>query len=301
MDEEGSPPSAPGPRRFPPFSPEERLPDEIDQLLALRQTWAKTNVATSRRNWEEVTRPLGRARRRGWTRRLDANVVALAILSVIGCALLVFVFMSGGGDQIPRGPYFAFVAPRSSQSPQISVIQPTTTQAIQATATAHTRPTNTPIPRPTATPSPTSQPTPTWTPQPTATPTPRPTATPTPQPTATPTPQPTATPVPHPPQRQHQRQSPQLERQSESGRRDAVQWIAVPSSAHHHELPAEARSSGASTPTRLPAGVQALPASGSLDGGQSQQMSLSGDTADTSFTVDFSSNGGNLSVTVNCG
>ena len=45
MDEEGSPPSAPGPRRFPPFSPEERLPDEIDQLLALRQTWAKTNVA----------------------------------------------------------------------------------------------------------------------------------------------------------------------------------------------------------------------------------------------------------------
>ena len=50
-----------------------------------------------------------------------------------------------------------------------------------------------------------------------------------------------------------------------------------------------------------PAGVQALPASGSLDGGQSQQISLSGDTADTSFTVDFSSNGGNLSVTVNCG
>ena len=26
---------------------------------------------------------------------------------MIGCALLVFVFMSGGGDQIPRGPYFA--------------------------------------------------------------------------------------------------------------------------------------------------------------------------------------------------
>ena len=133
MDEEGSPPSTPGPRRFPPFSPEERLPDEIDQLLALRQTWAKTNVPTSRRNWEEVTRPLGRARRRGWTRRLDANIVALAILSVIGCALLVFVFMNGGGDQIPRGPYFAFVAPHSSQSPHISVIQPTTTQAIQAT------------------------------------------------------------------------------------------------------------------------------------------------------------------------
>jgi hypothetical protein len=47
--------------------------------------------------------------------------------------------------------------------------------------------------------------------------------------------------------------------------------------------------------------VQAVPASGSLDGGQSQQVSLSGDTADASFTVDFSSNGGNLSVTVNCG
>jgi hypothetical protein len=51
----------------------------------------------------------------------------------------------------------------------------------------------------------------------------------------------------------------------------------------------------------LPAGVQALPASGSLDAGQSQQVSLSGDTAITSFTVDFSSNDGNLSVTVNCG
>jgi hypothetical protein len=51
----------------------------------------------------------------------------------------------------------------------------------------------------------------------------------------------------------------------------------------------------------LPAGVQAVPASGSLDAGQSQQVSLSGDTADASFTVDFSSNAGNLRVTVNCG
>jgi hypothetical protein len=47
--------------------------------------------------------------------------------------------------------------------------------------------------------------------------------------------------------------------------------------------------------------VLALPASGSLDAGQSQQVSLSGDTANASFTVDFSSNGGNLTVTVNCG
>jgi hypothetical protein len=47
--------------------------------------------------------------------------------------------------------------------------------------------------------------------------------------------------------------------------------------------------------------VLAIPASGSLGAGQSQQVSLSGDTADVSFTVDFSSNGGDLSVTVNCG
>jgi len=297
MDEEGSPPNAPGPRRFPPFSPEERLPDEIDQLLALRQTWAKTNVATSRRNWEEVTRPLGRARRRGWTRRLDANIVALAILSVIGGALLVFVFMSGGGDQIPRGPYFAFVAPRSSQSPQISVIQPTRTPAIQATATTHTRPTNTPIPRPTATPLPTSRPTPTWTPQPTATPTPRPTATPTPQPTATPTPRPTATPVPPTP-------TPTPVPQLNVSPNPVAE---TPCSGSLFPVPLTIMNSGGGTLTwsinasTLPAGVQALPASGSLDGGQSQQISLSGDTADTSFTVDFSSNGGNLSVTVNCG
>jgi hypothetical protein len=51
----------------------------------------------------------------------------------------------------------------------------------------------------------------------------------------------------------------------------------------------------------LPAGVQAVPASGSLDADQSQMVSLSGDTADASFTVDFSSNGGDVSVTVNCG
>jgi hypothetical protein len=51
----------------------------------------------------------------------------------------------------------------------------------------------------------------------------------------------------------------------------------------------------------LPAGVQAVPASGSLDAGQSQMVNLSGDTADTSFTVEFSSNGGSLIITVNCG
>jgi hypothetical protein len=50
----------------------------------------------------------------------------------------------------------------------------------------------------------------------------------------------------------------------------------------------------------LPAGVLALPASGSLDGGQSQQVNLSGDTADASFTVEFSSNGGDVVVTVIC-
>jgi hypothetical protein len=47
--------------------------------------------------------------------------------------------------------------------------------------------------------------------------------------------------------------------------------------------------------------VQAVPASGSLDAGQSQMVNLSGDTADTSFTVEFSSNGGSLIITVNCG
>jgi hypothetical protein len=51
----------------------------------------------------------------------------------------------------------------------------------------------------------------------------------------------------------------------------------------------------------LPAGVQALPASGSLDAGQSQQVGLSGDTSNASFTVEFTSNGGDLSVTINCG
>jgi hypothetical protein len=295
MDEEGSPPSAPGQGQYSPARPEERLPDEIDQLLALRQTWAKTKVPTSRRNWEEVTRPLGRARRRGWTRRLDANVVALAILSVIGSALLVFVFMSGGGDQIPRGPYFAFVVTPSSQPAQILVIQPTTTPTPRATA--HAGPTNTPIPRPTATPSPTAQPTPTWTPLPTATATPRPTATPTPQPTATPTPWPTATPTPPTP-------TPTPAPQLNVSPNPATE---TPCSGSPFPVPLTVTNTGGGTlvwnlnTSALPAGVQALPASGSLDGGQSQQVSLSGETADASFTVEFSSNGGNVSVTVTCG
>jgi hypothetical protein len=295
MDEEGSPPSAPGSWQRLPARPEERLPDEIDQLLALRQTWAKANVPAVRRSWEEITRPLGRARRRGWTRRLDANVVALAILSVIGCALLVFVLMSGGGDQIPRGPYFAFVAPRSSQSPQISVIQPTTTQAIQATATVHTRPTNTPVPRPTATPSPTAQPTPTWTPLPTATL--RPTATPTPQPTATPTPQPTATPLPPTP-------TPTPVSQLNVSPNPVAE---TPCSGSPFPVPLTITNTGGGTLVwnvdtgALPAGVLAVPASGSLDAGQSQQVTLNGATSSASFIVEFTSNGGDVSVSITCG
>src|SRR4029079_2069884 len=120
------------------------------------------------------------------TRRPDINVAALTILSVIGCALLAFVLMSGGGgEQIPRGPYFALAVTPSSQPTPGAVILSTATP----TAGPHTQPTKPPAPRPTATltPSPT--------PKQTATPTPRPTATPTPQPTATPIPQPTATPI----------------------------------------------------------------------------------------------------------
>jgi hypothetical protein len=49
----------------------------------------------------------------------------------------------------------------------------------------------------------------------------------------------------------------------------------------------------------LPAGVQAAPASGSLDAEQSQLVTLNGDTANTSFTVAISSNGRNVNVTIN--
>jgi hypothetical protein len=44
-----------------------------------------------------------------------------------------------------------------------------------------------------------------------------------------------------------------------------------------------------------------MSASGSLDAGQSQQVTLNGGTANTSFTVDFTSNGGDVSVMVTCG
>jgi len=298
MDEEGLPPSAPGSGQRLPALPEERLPDEIDELLALRQSWAKANVPAVRHSWEEVTRPLGQARRPGWTRRLDANVVALAVLSVIGCALLVFVLMNGGGDRIPRGPYFAIVVTPSSQPPtQIAVVQPTTTPAPRATATAHARPKNTPIPRPTATPSPTTLPTATATPRPTATPIPQPTSTPTPQPTATPTPQPTATPSPPTPT-----PTPGLQLNVSPN-----PIVETPCSGSPFPVSLTVMNTGGVTQgwsintSALPAGVQALPASGSLDGGQSQQVNLTGDTADASFTVEFSSNGGDVVVTVICG
>jgi hypothetical protein len=295
MDEEGSPLSAPGSGQRLSARPEERLPDEIDQLLALRQSWAKANVPAGRHSWEEVTRPLGQARRRGWTRRLDANVVALAVLSVVGCALLVFVLMSGGGDRIPRGPYFAFVVTPSLQPTPVVVILSTTTP----TVAAHPQPTKPPAPRPTPTetPRPTPQPTPTWTPLPTATATPRPTATPTPQPTATPTPRPTATPAPPTPT---PTPAPQLNISPNP-------VAETPCSGAPFPVPLTITNAGGGSliwnvdASALPAGVQALPASGSLDAGQSQQVSLSGDTANASFTVDFLSSGGNVSVTVNCG
>jgi hypothetical protein len=297
MDEEGSQPNTPGPRRFPPARPEERLPDEIDQLLALRQTWANANVPASRRSWEEVTRPLGRSRR-GWARRPDINVAALAILSVIGCALLAFVLMNGGGDQIPRGPYFALAVTPSSQPTPVTVILSTATP----TAGAHIQPTKPPAPRPTPTkiPTPTPQPTPTWTPLPTATPTPRPPATPTPQPTATPTPQPTATPTPQPTPTPTQPPAPQL----------AVSPNPVteaPCSGSPFPVALTVTNTGGGTlswsinTNALPAGVLAVPASGSLAAGQSQQITLNGSTANASFTVDFTSNGGNVNVTVTCG
>lgn len=296
MDEEGSPPSAPGPGRLLPAQPEDRLPDEIDQLLALRQTWARANVPTSRRSWEEVTRPLGRARRRGWMRRPDINVAALTTLSVVGCALLAFVLMSGGGgDQIPRGPFFALVVTPSSQPTPVAVILSTATP----TAGAHPQPTKPPAPRPTptATPSPTAQPTPTWTPQPTATPTPRPTATPTPQPTATPTPQPTATPLPPTPT---PTPAPQLNVSPNP-------VTEAPCSGSPFPVPLTVTNTGGGTLTwsinasTLPAGVLAGTASGSLDAGQSQQVTLNGGTANASFTVDFTSNGGDVNVSVTCG
>jgi hypothetical protein len=47
--------------------------------------------------------------------------------------------------------------------------------------------------------------------------------------------------------------------------------------------------------------VLAISGSGSLDAGQSQQVTLNGGTADPSFIADFTSNGGDVSVTILCG
>jgi hypothetical protein len=302
MDEEDSRPDGSGSKRYPLIRPEERLPDEIDQLLALRQTWAKANVPAARRSWEAVTLPLGQSRRRGWAKRPDINVAALTILSVIGFALLAFVLMSGGGgDQIPRGPYFALAVTPSSQPTLVSAIVSTATP----TAGPHAQPTKTPTPR--AKPTETPRPTPTWTPQPTATPPPRPTATPPPQPTATPTaaptatptPQPTATPVPQPTPTPTQPPAPQLAITPNP-------VVESPCSGSPFPIPLTVTNTGGGTlnwsinTNTLPAGVLAISASGSLDAGQSQQVTLSGDTASATFIVDFTSNGGNVSVTVLC-
>jgi hypothetical protein len=295
MADEGSTPGASGPERDLPGNPlalpEERFPSEIEELLAQRH--GDANAPARRHSWEDVSRPLGRVRRSGRIRRLDANVVALAVLSMIGCALLVFVLMSGGGDQVPPGQYVAFVATSTPEPTQLSVIQATATPTAQPTSVAHAQPTKTASARPT----PTSAPLPTATPFPTATP--RPTATPVP-PTPvppTPTPRPTATPQPTPTPTQPP--APQIDVSPNP-------VTEAPCSGSPFPVPLTVSNSGGGTlawditPSALPAGVLAVPASGSLNGGQSQQVNLSGSTASGSFTVEFTSNGGNLSVTVIC-
>jgi hypothetical protein len=316
MADEGLPPSTPGPEERPPSAkPEERFPREIDELVAERQTLEGSDAdtrAVRRRTWEEVTLPLGRVGSGGRARRLDFNVAALAVLSLIGCALLVFALMSG--DQTPITPHLLSFATPTPQPTRIAVTQPTETATAQSTATRGPQSFATPSPQPraSATPFPTSTalPTVTPTPQPTATPRPQPTATPqptpTPQPTATPTPQPTATPqptvtpTPQPTPTATPTPSPVLNASPNP-------VTEAPCSGSPFPIPLTVSNTGGGTvfwdinTGALPAGVLAIPASGSLDGGQSQQMNLNGSTTDTSFTVDFSSNGGNVSVTVICG
>src|SRR5690242_4356838 len=125
---------ASGSGRDPHTRPEERLSGEIDELLALRRLEA--NPHARRPSWEEVSRPLVWTGRRLRTRRLDAHIAALAILSVIGCGLLILVLMGGSGDQTPRGQFGAFVATLTPEPTQIAVVQPSETPTTATSATA---------------------------------------------------------------------------------------------------------------------------------------------------------------------
>ena len=197
-------PSAPEPDEP---EPADRFSYEIEELIAERQALQTIdpNAWTVRRSsWDDMTLVFAQARQEVWAQRLDFTVAGLAIISLIGCALLLFALI--GGEQTPVPSHLLSLTTPTSQSSPNTAVQSVTTPTADAIVSA--TPTHIPQPTPalliqpiapTATPTlPTLQPTP----QPTATPRPQPTATATPQPTPTqqptPTPQPTATPIPQP-------------------------------------------------------------------------------------------------------
>src|SRR5260370_26453507 len=80
-----------------PLEPAKRFPDEINELIANRQALQEFDadaLAMRRHPWDRTTLPLGNARRRAGTQRLDFTVAGLAALRLVGSALRIFTTMS---------------------------------------------------------------------------------------------------------------------------------------------------------------------------------------------------------------
>ena len=172
-------PSAPEPDEP---EPADRFSYEIEELIAERQALQTIdpNAWTVRRSsWDDMTLVFAQARQEVWAQRLDFTVAGLAIISLIGCALLLFALI--GGEQTPVPSHLLSLTTPTSQSSPNTAVQSVTTPTADAIVSA--TPTHIPQPTPALLIQPIA---------PTATPT-LPTLQPTPQPTATPRPQPTAT------------------------------------------------------------------------------------------------------------
>src|SRR4029077_13021424 len=114
-------PSTPEPDEL---EPADRFSDEIEEFIAQRQALQPVDPnawAMRRSAWEDMTVVLTQARQEVWVQRMDFTVAGLAIISLIGCALLLFALM--GGEQTSVPSHLLSMTTQTSQSSPNSVTQ----------------------------------------------------------------------------------------------------------------------------------------------------------------------------------
>src|SRR5690348_14948147 len=126
-------PSAPEPDEP---EPAERFTSEIDELIAERQALqtVDANALPARyRVWDDVMVPLAQTGRDAWAQRLDLTVAGLAVVSLIGCAMLLFALMSG--EQTPVPSRLLSLTTPTSASSAVAQVSSTPTAKVSVSAT----------------------------------------------------------------------------------------------------------------------------------------------------------------------